>query len=375
MRALTHQGMTPRLVHTGQHYDAAMSASFFESLDIPEPAINLGVGSGTHAQQTAAIMIAFERWLDTADADAVLVVGDVNSTVACALVAAKAGIPIGHVEAGLRSFDRSMPEEVNRVLVDALATWLFTPSADGDENLAAEGVEPGRIHRVGNVMVDSLQYALPKVRARATLADLGLHRGQFGLVTLHRPALVERVEHLAQVMATLQEIAADLPLVFPVHPRTRQVIDRLELDLGSTGLRIVPPFGYLDFLALEEGAALVMTDSGGVQEETSVFGVPCLTLRENTERPVTVTLGTNTLVGFDRARIVTAARRALNQPRTPASIPLWDGQACGRIAAVLSVPSALPDFIPPALRRSASREIVARTTRHGSTATTPVPAL
>ncbi|HVQ76780.1 MAG TPA: UDP-N-acetylglucosamine 2-epimerase (non-hydrolyzing) [Candidatus Binatia bacterium] len=356
MRALAGEGVPARLVHTGQHYDAAMSASFFECLDIPEPAANLGVGSGSHATQTAAVMVAIETWLESADADALLVVGDVNSTVACALVAAKAGIPVGHVEAGLRSFDRSMPEEINRVMVDALATWLFTPSADGDENLRAEGVEPERIHLVGNVMVDSLYYALPEARRRSTVADLGLTREGFGLVTLHRPALVDHPDRLADVARTLSEIGKRLPLVFPVHPRTRQMLQRCDIPLDPRRVQIVEPLGYLDFLALEEAAALVLTDSGGVQEETSVLGVPCLTLRDNTERPVTVTRGTNRLVGFDRGTIVSAAHAALARGRRPADIPLWDGQACQRIAQVLTRGAPAPQFVPPALAAHGSEE-------------------
>lgn len=356
MRALAREGMQARLVHTGQHYDAAMSASFFECLDIPEPAANLGVGSGSHATQTAAVMVAIESWLESADADAVLVVGDVNSTVACALVAAKAGIPVGHVEAGLRSFDRTMPEEINRVMVDALATWLFTPSADGDENLLAEGVEPERIHLVGNVMVDSLYYALPAARRRSTLADLGLTRDRFGLVTLHRPALVDDPDRLTDVARTLSEVGERLPLVFPVHPRTRQMLQRCDINLDPRRVRVVEPVGYLDFLALEEAAALVFTDSGGVQEETSVFGVPCLTLRDNTERPVTLTQGTNTLVGFDRETIVSAAHDALARGRRPADIPLWDGHACERIAQVLTRELRAPQFVPPVLITDGSAE-------------------
>jgi UDP-N-acetylglucosamine 2-epimerase (non-hydrolysing) len=356
MRALAREGVQAKLVHTGQHYDAAMSSSFFEYLDIPVPAANLGVGSGSHAAQTAAVMVAFEAWLKRVDADAVLVVGDVNSTVACALVAAKAGIPVGHVEAGLRSFDRSMPEEINRVLVDALATWLFTPSADGDENLLAEGAEPERIHLVGNVMVDSLYYALPEARRRSIVADLGLTRERFGLVTLHRPALVDDPDRFTDVAGTLREVGEQLPLVFPVHPRTQQMLERCELDLDPRRVRMIEPLGYLDFLAIEEAAALVLTDSGGVQEETSVLGVPCLTLRDGTERPVTVTRGTNTLVGFDRETIVSAARDALTRARRPADIPLWDGHACERIAHVLSLNLPPPRFVPPKLRRGGSIE-------------------
>jgi UDP-N-acetylglucosamine 2-epimerase (non-hydrolysing) len=356
LRALAARRIDASLVHTGQHYDAAMSASFFEFLDIPDPTVNLGIGSGSHASQTAAVMVAFEEWLADADVDAVLVVGDVNSTIACALVAAKAGVPVGHVEAGLRAFDRTMPEEINRILVDSLATWLFTPSADADENLMFEGVEPERIHRVGNVMVDSLLQALPRARQRAVLADLGLVPDGFGLVTLHRPALVDEPARLVEMAGTLAEIAEDVRLVFPVHPRTRKMLGRTGIRFDEQSVLLVEPLGYLDFLALEESAALVLTDSGGVQEETSVLGVPCLTLRENTERPVTLTAGTNTLVGFDRDTLVATARAALDRGRPACSIPLWDGYACDRIAAVLEGEVPELEFVPPALKLGGSHE-------------------
>jgi UDP-N-acetylglucosamine 2-epimerase (non-hydrolysing) len=356
MRALADRGIGAALVHTGQHYDAAMSASFFESLDIPEPSVNLGVGSGSHASQTAAVMVAFEEWLASADVDAVLVVGDVNSTVACTLVAAKAGVPVGHVEAGLRSFDRQMPEEINRVVVDGLATWLFTPSRDADENLLCEGVEPARIHRVGNVMVDSLLQALPRARGRTVVADLGLVREGFGLVTLHRPALVDDAARLVQMAGTLDEIAEDVRLVFPVHPRTRRMLERTGIRFDDGRVLLAEPLGYLDFLALEESAALLLTDSGGVQEETSALGVPCLTIRENTERPVTLTNGTNTLVGFDRDTIVATARTAVARGRQACSIPLWDGHAGGRIVDVLQADAPELDFVPPPLSVGGSRE-------------------
>ena len=356
LRALAARRIDASLVHTGQHYDAAMSASFFELLDIPDPTVNLGVGSGSHASQTAAVMVAFEEWLADTDVDAVLVVGDVNSTIACALVAAKAGVPVGHVEAGLRAFDRTMPEEINRTLVDSLATWLFTPSADADENLMFEGIEPERIHRVGNVMVDSLLQALPRARQRTVLADLGLVRDGFGLVTLHRPALVDEPARLVEMAGTLAEIAEDVRLVFPVHPRTRKMLGRTGIRFDEQGVLLVEPLGYLDFLAMEESAALVLTDSGGVQEETSVLGVPCLTLRENTERPVTLTVGTNTLVGFDRDTIVATARAALDRGRQACGIPLWDGHACDRIAAVLEGDVPKLEFIPPALKLGGSQE-------------------
>jgi UDP-N-acetylglucosamine 2-epimerase (non-hydrolysing) len=356
IRALTAAGMSPTLVHTGQHYDATMSAAFFECLDIPPPNVNLGVGSGSHAAQTSAVMVAIENWLAGTAADAMLVVGDVNSTVACALVAAKARIPVGHVEAGLRSFDRTMPEEINRVVVDALATWLFTPSADGNENLLAEGVEPARIHLVGNVMVDSLYYALPQARNRTILADLGLHREQFALVTLHRPALVDDPERLIDVIETLSVLGERLPLVFPIHPRTQKMLAGADAHFAPDRVRIIDPLGYLDFLALEEAAALVLTDSGGVQEETSVLGVPCLTLRANTERPITVTRGTNVLVGFDRHVIISEAARALARGRVETDIPLWDGHACERIAAILASAPPAAEFVPPALIATGSAE-------------------
>jgi UDP-N-acetylglucosamine 2-epimerase (non-hydrolysing) len=353
MRAFASRGIDASLVHTGQHYDALMSDSFFESLGIPEPVANLGVGSGSHGVQTAGVMVAFEQWLEATDADAVLVVGDVNSTVACALVAAKCGIRVGHVEAGLRSFDRSMPEEVNRVAVDAIAGWLFTPSVDADANLLAEGVHPDRIFRVGNVMVDSLLGAIEQARARPVRDQLGLP-DRYGLVTLHRPALVDNPDRMREVMRTLREVAASVPLVFPVHPRTRAMLDRMAVDTGT--IRLVDPQVYLDFLALEAGAALVLTDSGGVQEETTVLGVPCLTLRENTERPITITHGTNRLVGFDHEAIVDSALDMLERPPKAAPIENWDGRACERIVDVVADEATDPSFVPPALERRSSPE-------------------
>lgn len=358
LRACAAAGIEASLVHTGQHYDAVMSDSFFEMLRIPEPVANLGVGSGTHAVQTAAVMVAFEEWLASNAADAVLVVGDVNSTVACTLVAAKAGIPVGHVEAGLRSFDRSMPEEVNRIVVDGLATWLFTPSADADRNLLAEGVEPVRIHRVGNVMVDSLLGAIEMARLRTIHADLALPQ-RYGLVTLHRPALVDDHARMEAMMRTLDEVARAVPLVFPVHPRTLAMLARSPVSIDASRIRLVEPQTYLDFLALEAGAAIVLTDSGGVQEETTVLGVPCLTIRENTERPITITLGTNTLVGFDHDVIVAAAGRALSSKRYKAPIELWDGSACERIVDVLIADQRRPSFIPAVLGENQSAEFVA----------------
>ena len=359
MRAFANRGVDALLVHTGQHYDANMSQGFFDALGISEPVGNLGIGSGSHAQQTAGVMTAFEAWLGEQDGvDAVLVVGDVNSTVACALVAAKSGVPLGHVEAGLRSFDRSMPEEINRVVVDALSTWLFTPAPEADENLLAEGVEPARIHRVGNIMVDSLLAVLDRARLRPVRQMLGLDR-QFGLVTLHRPALVDETDRLIDVMGTLHEVGRLVPLVFPIHPRTRAKIDAAGVEIDGRRVRLVEPQGYLDFLCLEANAALVFTDSGGIQEETSILGVPCLTLRENTERPITITQGTNRLVGYERATILAAVADALVTDRAPRSIPLWDGLTAERIVDILRLPTEPPTFIPPSLLVDPSAEFAA----------------
>ena len=355
LRACTSAGIAPSLVHTGQHYDRAMSDSFFEALGIPEPDVNLGVGSGTHAVQTAAVLVAFENWLATNTADAVIVVGDVNSTVACTLAAAKAGIPVGHVEAGLRSFDRSMPEEVNRIVVDGLATWLFTPSADADANLLAEGAEPQRIHRVGNVMVDSLLDAIDVARQRAVRADLGLPE-RYGLVTLHRPALVDDPVRMTTMMGTLADVAARVPLVFPVHPRTLAMLAQLPTPIDATRIHLVEPQSYLDFLALEAGAAIVLSDSGGVQEETTALGVPCLTIRENTERPITITQGSNILVGYDHDVIVAMADKVLSRRVHVDPIELWDGRASERIVEVLLSTQCPPSFIAPALQRNPSPE-------------------
>jgi UDP-N-acetylglucosamine 2-epimerase (non-hydrolysing) len=331
------QRFQQRLLHTGQHYDERMSAIFFRDLALPQPDLYLGVGSGSHAQQTAKIMLAFEEVVLHERPDWVIVVGDVNSTVACALVCAKIGINVAHVEAGLRSFDRTMPEEINRLVTDQLASLLFTPSPDADEHLLREGIAPERIRFVGNVMIDSLVTALPLAAERPILERLGLMPGQYGLVTLHRPSNVDAPSTFAELVAALQTIAGRLPLVFPVHPRTRQRM----IDFGlhadtTTGLQLVEPQGYLDFLQLTRHARLVLTDSGGLQEETTFLGIPCLTLRPNTERPITVTLGTNRVIGTQPAAIVRQALSILEQP-LPArpSIPGWDGHAAERIVAAL----------------------------------------
>ena len=330
-----------RLVHTGQHYDEAMSEVFFEELEIPKPDIHLGVGSGSHAVQTARIMEAFEKVLVADRPDWVVVVGDVNSTLACSVVAAKMSPPVrvAHVEAGLRSRDRSMPEEVNRVVTDALSDLLFTTSPDADVNLRHEGIERRRIHRVGNVMIDTLRRFLARADSSDVMRRLGI-AAPFALLTLHRPSNVDDEAALRRIFTALETVAQEIPIVFPVHPRTVKMMRELGVGAdagGSGGLRLIEPLGYLDFLHLQKRARLVLSDSGGIQEEASILGVPCLTLRENTERPITTTRGTNVLVGSDTRAIVTAARRILRAPaRRPRPIPLWDGRAAGRIAAVFA---------------------------------------
>jgi UDP-N-acetylglucosamine 2-epimerase (non-hydrolysing) len=320
------------LVHTGQHYDAKMSDVFFQDLGMPAPDVHLGVGSGTHAQQTAKVMTEIEPVLLREKPDVVVVAGDVNSTLAVALVASKLGQRIAHVESGLRSRDWSMPEEINRVLTDRLSDLLFTPSRDGDENLAAEGIPKERVHFVGNVMIDSLRTALPRARESRIHERLELRRGEYALATLHRPANVDDPQALSRVLSALAEVAAQLPVVFPMHPRTRA---RMQ-SFSAPGLKIVEPLGYLDFLALTAEARLVMTDSGGIQEETTALSVPCLTLRENTERPVTITDGTNQLVGTDPVRIIPAVRAILSGASRKGRMPeLWDGRAAERIARIL----------------------------------------
>lgn len=332
MDGLVHLGADVRLVHTGQHYDPLMSQIFFDELDLRAPDHHLGIGPGTHAGQTARVMMAIEPVLCGLAPDVVVVVGDVNSTLAAALVAAKAGLRVAHVEAGLRSRDWTMPEEVNRVVTDRLSDDLFAPSPDAVDNLLAEGHDPSRVHLVGNVMVDTLLANIDRARARPILHELGLTAGGYGAVTLHRPANVDDPTTLKALFGALATIAEDCPLVLPAHPRAAAQLATLGLP---SGVSVIEPLGYLDFIALQASARLVLTDSGGVQEETTVLGVPCLTLRDNTERPITVTDGTNTVVGRDPLRIVTAARRALNGEtvrRTPA---LWDGKAGARIAKLL----------------------------------------
>lgn len=324
------------LVHTGQHYDAFMSDVFFRQLEIPEPDYNLGVGSASHAQQTAEIMLRLEPVILDTKPDLVLVYGDVNSTVAAALVCSKLLVPIGHVEAGLRSFDRTMPEEINRVLTDRLADYLFTPSKDGNDNLLREGVAEGKIHLVGNVMIDTLVHLLPRAGHPGLLDGLRLIGKPYALVTLHRPSNVDDSEELGKILAALNEISGNIGVIFPVHPRTRQMMRDLPISNISTTLHLVEPIGYLEFLALQRKATLVITDSGGIQEETTFLGVPCLTVRENTERPITVELGTNVLVGRDMDRLKAEVNRILSgKAKTGTIPPLWDGKGGERIADVI----------------------------------------
>ena len=331
------RGCTAVLVHTGQHYDAGMSDVFFQELHIPRPAYALGVGSGSHAEQTARVMLAFEPLLQQERPDWVVVVGDVNSTLACALTAAKQGVPVAHVEAGLRSFDRTMPEEINRQLTDAISDLLFTPSEDGNANLLREGIAASKIHFVGNVMIDTLRRYEPVARTRHTSLLYDLPAGSYTLVTLHRPSNVDDRATLQGLLQVLARIHEQAPVLFPAHPRTQARLQTWGIELPK-GLRLCPPVGYLDFLSLMADARLVLTDSGGVQEETTALGVPCLTLRENTERPVTVTAGTNMVVGTDPERILKAVDQVLASasPCKPLP-PLWDGQTAPRIARVLTV--------------------------------------
>jgi UDP-N-acetylglucosamine 2-epimerase (non-hydrolysing) len=337
LRALrAYDGVRQTLVHTGQHYDANMSDIFFHELEIPEPDTNLGVGSGSHAQQTAQILTQFEPVVQSYQPDLVLVYGDINSTMAAALVCAKLVVPVGHVEAGLRSFDRTMPEEINRLITDQIAELLFTPSIDGDENLLREGVAAEKIHRVGNVMIDSLVRLVSVAQASRVLTDLSLEPGKFGLVTLHRPSNVDDPTMLASIMDALHEISRELVLIFSVHPRTRQQLEASNTNHQGSRVRMLDPLSYIDFLALQRSAKLVITDSGGIQEETTYLGVPCLTVRENTERPVTVAVGTNILIGKDMRRLKTEAARILGGSQKRGEIPpLWDGHAADRIAEAI----------------------------------------
>ncbi len=330
----------PVLVHTGQHYDQAMSRAFFEDLKIPEPDFFLGVGSGTHAEQTGKVMVEFGKVVEHDRPELVVVVGDVNSTLACALVAAKLLIPVAHVEAGLRSFDRTMPEELNRKLTDHVSDYLFTTTKDANENLRSEGIPAERIHFVGNVMIDTLRKYEPIARLKKAAEGFGLRPNDYTVLTLHRPSNVDDPKTFAMILDALEEIGEKLPILFPVHPRSRQRIAEFGFHRRIEGLRrltLCDPLGYLGFLSLMIDSRFVMTDSGGIQEETTALGVPCLTLRENTERPVTVRMGTNVVVGTHPDRIVTEALRILEAGERAGCIPpLWDGRAASRIVEVLS---------------------------------------
>ena len=335
-----HDGVDAVLVHTGQHYDRKMSDLFFHQLGIPEPDINLEVGSATHAVQTAEIMKAFEPVMLDAEPEVVVVVGDVNSTIACGLVAVKLGATLAHVEAGLRSFDLNMPEEINRMLTDAISGLLFCTEASGVENLRSEGVADERIFLVGNVMIDTLLRNRAKAGESKILEQMDLSPGGYAAMTLHRPSNVDDDETFGRLLDAIEVIQGDMPIVFPIHPRTRKNLAgsahgrRVE---GMAGLRLVDPVGYLDFLKLMSSAAIVLTDSGGIQEESTILKVPCLTLRENTERPVTVEVGCNRVVGTDPARILAGYRQALSGQDPPPQVPpLWDGKAAERIAAILA---------------------------------------
>lgn len=340
LKALEKKGVVGQiLVHTGQHYDINMSDIFFTQLDISAPDINLEVGSGTHAIQTAQIMTRMETVLLEEKPNLVLVYGDVNSTVAAALVCAKLLVPISHVEAGLRSFDRTMPEEINRLLTDQIADMLFTPSVDGDENLLREGIAKEKIHCVGNVMIDTLLHMLTEAELKWSKlrSMLKIEDNQYALVTLHRPSNVDEPMMLAKLIETLEDLSEKIHIVFPIHPRTRARIVKFGLKVSDNRrFQLIDPVGYLDFLSLLKRAKLVITDSGGIQEETTFLGVPCLTVRENTERPVTISIGTNTLVGHDMKSLQLETECILADRAKKGAIPtLWDGKASERIADII----------------------------------------
>ena len=330
--------ITSQIVHTGQHYDERMSDIFFRQLELPKPDIYLGVGSASHAEQTARIMTAFEPIVHEEDPDLVIVVGDVNSTLACALVATKLHVPVAHVEAGLRSGDRRMPEEINRILTDRIADYLFVTEQSGITNLKREGVPDDQVFFVGNLMIDSLVYFREKASRSAILSDIGVDDGRYVLMTMHRPSNVDHADSIEQLLRLIEGLAAERTVVFPMHPRTRNRIEefgyaaRLE---AIENLRLLEPLGYLEFLRLMEGAAVVVTDSGGIQEETTFLGVPCLTLRDNTERPITVDEGTNELMPLDPQRVIQRVNQVTSQNWSAQRPAKWDGQAAGRIVDVI----------------------------------------
>lgn len=328
------------MVHTGQHYDANMSDVFFSDLDMPAPGYYLGVGSGSHAHQMAAIMMAFENVLLETRPDLVVVYGDVNSTIAAALVCSKLMVSVAHVEAGLRSFDRSMPEEINRLLTDQIADLLFTPSPDANENLLREGIAPEKVHLVGNVMIDSLVRIQPVAKKSTILHRLNLHSGEYAILTLHRPSNVDNNTVLQDLLKGLVRLSQRLPIIFPVHPRAQESISRYISSTIGHNLQLTEPLSYLDFLRLMSSARMILTDSGGIQEEATYLGIPCFTLRTNTERPITVEMGTNTLVGQDIELVTSRFHKLLEgdnawDRRLPRGIPLWEGQAAKRIVNIL----------------------------------------
>lgn len=345
VRALqAHGGLAFKIVHTGQHYDREMNEVFFEELGIPQPDIFMAAGGGSHAQQTGKIMLAFEELCNTERPDAVLVVGDVNSTLACSIVAKKLSIPVAHVEAGLRSGDMTMPEEINRVVTDSIADWFFVTEPSGIAHLKREGKPDAAIHYAGHVMVDNLLYQAEKLARSDTSgfetsnfkAECANNGARYGVVTLHRPSNVDSAEMLARIVGALREVATEIPLAFPVHPRTRGTLEKFGIDLGPN-ITLVGPQPYMSFLHLWKDAAVVLTDSGGLQEETTALGVPCITIRENTERPVTVDEGSNVVVGTDPARIVAEVRKVLRGEGKQGRRPhLWDGRAAQRIVEVLA---------------------------------------
>lgn len=336
VRALDgHNGLRYRIVHTGQHYDREMNEVFFEELGIPHPDVFMGAGGGSHAQQTSRIMVAFEELCQQEKPDAVVVVGDVNSTLACAIVAKKAGIPVAHVEAGLRSGDMAMPEEINRLVTDSISDWFFVTEPSAIEHLRREGKAEDKIHYVGHVMVDNLFYQVSKLESidanQLDMAEFKRQNPAYGVVTLHRPSNVDDPENLSRIVSALRTLSAELPLIFPVHPRTRNNLERFGIDLGPD-VTLSGPLPYMPFLNLWKDSTVVITDSGGLQEETTALGVPCITVRENTERPVTVDEGTNVLVGTDPDGILREARRAIaGESKRGCRPALWDGKAAERI--------------------------------------------
>jgi len=333
------ESVEQRLVHTGQHYDHKMSQVFFDQLGLPRPDLYLDVGSGSHAEQTARVMVAFEQVLLDQKPDLILVVGDVNSTLACAITAAKLWIPVAHVEAGLRSFDRTMPEEINRIVTDALSSYLFTTEIDANHNLQKEGISEEKIFFVGNVMIDTLYKHKTKAGSLGTYSHYGLSQGEYALLTLHRPSNVDDALILSGILDALSLIQEQIPILFPMHPRTSQRIDEFGLTKkikDASNMHLTEPLGYLEFLDLMMNAGIMLTDSGGIQEETTILGVPCVTLRDNTERPVTIRQGTNVLVGSDPLRIVAAVEQILAGEKKQGVIPeLWDGRAADRIVKIL----------------------------------------